>query len=61
MCTIKELKEWLEQFPEDTKVEVLEEFIDRWAVSTRWVDLELSDLTDTWLYFEDSKTLCLGK
>jgi hypothetical protein len=60
MCTVKQLKEWLEQFPEDTKVEVLEEYTRNWDTQVRHVPLDLSDYRDNWDYHGGLGILYLG-
>lgn len=60
MCTVKELKEWLEQFPDNTKVEVLEEYTRNWDTYVRHVGLDLSEYRDNWNYNETLGILYLG-
>jgi hypothetical protein len=60
MCTVKQLKEWLEQFPENTKVKVLEPDIRRWDTSIRHTDLNLEDGSSTWFYLDSLEILYLG-
>ena len=60
MCTVKQLKDWLEQFPDDTKVEVLEEYTGSWYTSTKWVDLDIEQYSDSYCYLDKFGTLLLG-
>jgi hypothetical protein len=61
MCTVKQLKDWLEQFPEDTKVQVLQqEYAINWDIEVKYVDLNLTDYRDNWNYDKGMNVLYLG-
>jgi len=61
MCTVKQLKDWLEQFPDDTKVQVLQqEYAINWDTEVEYVDLSLSEYSDNWNYDKGMNVLYLG-
>jgi hypothetical protein len=61
MCTTKELIEFLQQFPDDTKVEVLEYYARSWDPSVRWKELDLEQNSGTWYYYDSQGILYLGE
>jgi hypothetical protein len=46
MTTVKDLREFLAGLPDDTVVEVLQEFTSGWSTGTRWADLDLAPYSD---------------
>lgn len=60
MTTVKQLIKYLEQFPEDTEVNVLQEYSGSYYTSTRWVALDLDEYSENINYYPSLKLLELG-
>ena len=59
MCTAKELIVYLQTLPEDTEVEVLEEYSRTWDLGVRWVALDIKEYSNNCNKYAD--ILCLGE
>lgn len=59
MCTTKELIAYLQTLPENTEVEVLQQYYSNWDTSTRWVPLDIKEYSNNCNKYTD--TLYLGE
>lgn len=56
MCTVKELKDYLNTLPEDATVEVLKKIRGQYENYTEWSILEIDGSSDS-CYFDDSTNI----
>jgi hypothetical protein len=59
MCTVKELKEYLNSLPDDMEVEVPKQCYKSYDVYTTWVSLDIEKFSDNCNVYND--TLYFGE